>query len=640
MLTFTTMVRYLTLLPFCLAIANASPQDDKSNLTLPFQEWLKDAHQQSYSQPELFLKQAFLYLEELENSKSSDVYTAYHVISDSFVAAGNYQESRKYLDKALAYTNPELQPEQFVETLFSMGLGYFDERNHSKAYEQFGSALRHTKKHELLCWEFRIKAEIGSILIDVGDYIHAKETLESISKDNGCANFSYEIILAGLLANMGDYEPAFELFDNYIATSSERDSLLYITEIKAQYAIFLVKAGQIEKAQEVMKDVAHAIETVGVPNPTRLYEWSLANLLAAKNEPSKALEYALTALSDDVPVPRNFRLKIDHEALPLIINLYAESAQLDKARQMMERLLENNAQYFADNRVALLGIAEARLNLAGRDGEISLLNQQAQVGKLKFERLLLVSAFLVLAALVFAAWIIALYRKNLEKQRFNRVLEENIEILDSRAKGAEFKLAHKETLFQESHHRLKNNLHFLVSILEIQRSRLNSDTASRISNVLLDVANRIQAMAVIHHFSHTVEEGTASLSIDELFKNLVEQTYTANDDSINIQIDCEDVELDNEVSKSLILIVNELLCNAQKHAFEGDGGEINVMLSKGESSKNRLIVEDNGKGFSGNPFETRGMSMGLKLVKSMVEQISGLLTVDSGSSGTRWTIDF
>jgi len=233
-----------------------------------------------------------------------------------------------------------------------------------------------------------------------------------------------------------------------------------------------------------------------------------------------------------------------------------------------------------------------------------------------------------------------LYRNNRQKQKFNHLLEENIQTLNSRAEGAEVKLAHKETLFHESHHRLKNNFHFLVNILELQRSRLGSDTTSKISNVLLDAANRIQAMAVIHHFAYTADRSSTSLPIGDLLKNLVEQTYNVGDDKVKIHVACQELELDNEVSKSLVLIVNELLCNAQKHAFDSKGGTIDVTLVKGEQSKNRLIVEDDGKGFSKGFNAKQNTSMGLKLVKSMVEQIGGMLKVDSNHSGTRWTVDF
>ncbi len=637
---FDRKIHSLIISLFVFLASEAVTATNEPDPVLPVDDWIQSVQQNIYDQPTLVREQALLYLRGRENSDSTNVFKVYKLISDTYVAVGDYTKSREYLTKTLTAIDEQVQHSEHVAVLFAFGVGYFDERNHAKAYEYFSSALNKAKQNKLMCWELRTKAEIANILIDVGDFEHARKLLDPIVDDTRCSNFSIDIILATLLANQREYDSAFKLFDRYLNSAAERDSLLYITETKAQYVIFLVKAGEIDKAKLVMKEVSHAIENIGVPNPTRLYEWALANLTAVNDDPERALSYALTALSDDVPIPQEFRLKVDREALPLIIKLQTELGQFDQAQKMTQRLLENNTKYFANNRAAILGISEARLNLAERDGEISLLNQQAQVASLRLERQLLVSAILSLLAIVFIVCSVVLYRNNRRKQRFNLLLEKNVQRLNARAKGAEVELAHKQTLFEESHHRLKNNFHFLVNVLELQRSRLGSETTSKISNVLLDAANRIQAMAVIHHFADPSVNSNTPLKIDELLKNLVEQTYQVADDSVKITVSCQDIELNSEVSKSLVLIVNELLCNAQKHAFDKRGGNVSVTLTESEKCGRVLMVEDDGQGTTFNFDDKLNSSMGLKLVKSIVEQIGGDLRVASNHLGTRWTVEF
>ncbi|MBX2849086.1 MAG: sensor histidine kinase [Acidiferrobacterales bacterium] len=610
-----------------------------SDAQLSFDDWITEARHNAHNQPGLTRQQALEFIAELKKTRSVDLYRAFIVVADSYAAEGQFEQSRDYLKKALPETVRLREHGREVDVLFQVGLTYLDQFDYVNTYRYFAMAMRRAKQHGLPCREFELKVEVGSLLTELADYSHAQEVMESAPMDAGCPTSVYQSVMGRLLSEQGKYEEAATQYEAFFKTAKGQQSLAYITDIKADYVPFLVDAGELDRAEELLKDISSAMEEKGIRNPVGTYEWAFARVLEAKGEFEQALKYAEIVLADDLELPASVRMQVDHEVLPTMVKLYTAVGDQDKTQTMMSRLLDNNSMFFSRNRSALLGIAEARLNVAERDGEISFLSQQATVNQLERERLMLIITVIGILALGSAIWGVSVYRRNRVRQQLYQALEVRNEKLSARVEGAETELAQKETLFHEAHHRLKNNLHFLVSLLEIQRSRLDESAASKISNVLLDAANRVQAMAVIHQFAYG-EDGDKPASIKDLLQNLVEQTADIGEGAIQIEVQADELELDDEVAKSLVLIVNELICNAQKHAFDKKGGKINVSLKHTNDGDYKLTVSDNGKGFA-EPIEDKTRkSMGLRLVRSMVKQMDGVLNVNSGKFGTYWTVEF
>ena len=632
---FASILYFTMTLLACGAAKTEEPKPQRS-----FEEWIKSARINAHDRPEVFQQEALLRLKSMQMSGSKDLYQVYLAMADSYIATGEYSQSRTYLDKALATDKAQKEPELRVKALFHKGLSYSDETNFVKTYKYFALALMSAKQYNLVCDELEIKTEIGRLLTELADYSRAHSVMESAPLNHGCSRFTHQIVMARLLAKQDKFNASFDLYEKFLAEAAGRESLSYLTDIKAEYVPFLIEAGRIKRAEEISKDIMDVMTNKGISHPAGLYEWAIASVLSAKGQHKEALEYAQIVLGDDVELSPSLRLQVDHEVLPLIVQLYEKLGKSDEAQAMRSRLIDNNIKYFSENRSVLLGVAEARLNLAERDGQIAFMSQEILLNKLESERLVLLCMVISLIAIAIIMWGVLLYRRNNRSRNLYKALEARNEVLNERALGAETELALKETLFHESHHRLKNNLHFLVNLFEIQRSRLDSSAVSTISDVLLDAANRVQAMAVIHQFSHWASNGK-SASVNDLLTNLVQQTYDLGDSSIAININCQNIELDDEVSKSIVLIVNELLCNAQKHAFDDrTEGSINIVLEEGVEYKNKLTVTDNGKGLDENILKRNKVSMGLKLVKSMVKQINGILDVNTGKFGTQWTIEF
>ncbi|AFY94531.1 chemotaxis protein CheB [Chamaesiphon minutus] len=192
-------------------------------------------------------------------------------------------------------------------------------------------------------------------------------------------------------------------------------------------------------------------------------------------------------------------------------------------------------------------------------------------------------------------------------------------------------LAEKEVLLGEIHHRVKNNLQIVSSLLSLQNNRV---TDSQANTILQDSQNRVSAMAAIHEILYR-SSNLAALNFDEYVRTLVDNlfaSYTVDRAAISLSVEVSpDVDIDVDRAVLCGLIINELVTNALKYGFaDGREGELSIHLI----SSNQILtlaVANNGRELPLD-FDIRNIrSMGLNLVMSLVKQIKGELTVETGA---------
>ena len=200
-------------------------------------------------------------------------------------------------------------------------------------------------------------------------------------------------------------------------------------------------------------------------------------------------------------------------------------------------------------------------------------------------------------------------------------------------------LEEKELLLREVHHRVKNNLQIISSLLNLQSGYIKDE---KDLELFKDSQSRVKSMAFIHEQLYQ-SSNFINIEFSEYVHNLVTYLlhyYTLDPDLIELNINVEDVSLDLNTSIPCGLIVNELVTNSLKHAFKnGENGEIYINLHSVEDNKYVLIVQDNGIGFpEGFDFENT-QTLGLQLVNSLVMQLDGTIKLDN-TNGTRFEIIF
>lgn len=209
-------------------------------------------------------------------------------------------------------------------------------------------------------------------------------------------------------------------------------------------------------------------------------------------------------------------------------------------------------------------------------------------------------------------------------------------LAETKLKGS---LREKEVLLQEIHHRVKNNLQVIYSLLDLQSQHIDDQATL---NIFLESQNRVRSMALVHEKLYQSED-FATLNFSEYIRNLIGylfQVYQVNTNLITLEIDVEEVTLNIDTAIPCGLIINELVSNALKYAFPKiTKGTIKVALYSNLNNQLTLVVRDDGIGFPANWDFQNVKSLGLQLVNVLTNQIDGILELDR-SLGTEFKISF
>ena len=197
-------------------------------------------------------------------------------------------------------------------------------------------------------------------------------------------------------------------------------------------------------------------------------------------------------------------------------------------------------------------------------------------------------------------------------------------------------LAEKKALLKEIHHRVKNNLHSVMGMLEL-KAVLAGDGDSR--KVLKDSHDRILAMALIHEELYEVE-GVVRVDAGNYITKLASYIIRSSGlDNISIDINIDSIAMNPDTAVPCGLVVTELIANSIEHAFpDGGGGRVTLAMIRSDGSY-RLTVSDNGVGIPETVVPGKGPTTGLTIVSSLVENLKGNLQIQRGD-GTSFVITF
>ncbi len=201
-------------------------------------------------------------------------------------------------------------------------------------------------------------------------------------------------------------------------------------------------------------------------------------------------------------------------------------------------------------------------------------------------------------------------------------------------------LKEKEVLLREIHHRVKNNMQVISSLLKLQASSVGDE---RVTDALMECQRRVQTMAFVHEMLHGADS-LAVIDFRTYIYRLVSEIFRSHSigrDRVKMKVDAEEIKLGIEQATPLGLIVNELLNNSLKYGFpENRSGEIAISLREVEQDVIEFIFSDNGIGIP-EDFDWRNTnSLGLQLVIILAEnQLDGTVSLDR-EKGTRFTVRF
>lgn len=197
--------------------------------------------------------------------------------------------------------------------------------------------------------------------------------------------------------------------------------------------------------------------------------------------------------------------------------------------------------------------------------------------------------------------------------------------------------AENELLLKEIHHRVKNNLELVKSLIALQSAQID-DPATK--EAMMASQNRVQSMGIIHQ---KLYQGTnlGSIEMKDYFLNLGEgilDTFNA-EEKVKIECAMDNLELDVDTAVPIGLIVNELLTNALKYAFpKNEQGTIHISLEKTDNNSLKLKIKDNGVG-KVMGLAPKGTGFGSQLVQLLTQQLNGQMK-EHIDKGTHIEFDF
>ncbi|PBJ10130.1 histidine kinase dimerization/phosphoacceptor domain -containing protein [Flavobacterium sp. ACN6] len=273
-----------------------------------------------------------------------------------------------------------------------------------------------------------------------------------------------------------------------------------------------------------------------------------------------------------------------------------------------------------------------------KDKNIDLLQQQAKVQQIQIQKDTVVRSVFIGSVVVLILFLALLYNGFRLKKKKNEELEIKRQKINEQNELNKKMLIEKEWLLKEIHHRVKNNLQIVISLLNTQSAYLdNEDALMAIQNS----QHRMHAMSLIHqklYQSDNLANIDMSWYIYELISYMRECFDT--DPKINFVLDTEKVYLDVAQAVPLGLIINEAINNAIKYAFPLDKkGEVLISLKNIGNSDYKLLVADNGVGLPSDFEETERNSLGMNLMMGLTDQIDGTFEMNN-DKGLKITITF
>ena len=444
--------------------------------------------------------------------------------------------------------------------------------------ERYGEALDYALKNLTFCKKHKLNEELvysftnaGSAAIGMGNYNESYNyfnkalTLAKELKFNPISMCDFLNNRGNALKRLGRYSEALMDYENVLKLSQQ-------TNYRNAYATVTANLGEINlltgNYQEALK---YQLQTVKFQEEDN----DLSNLTENYGHISTIYEKL-----------GNYPLALEYQKKARIMRDSTAKIESDKT---MSSLL---AQYDTEKK------------------ENTIAAQKTQLAQQRLVQWLSVGvASLLLGFLLFG------YKSYSMRTKTNKLLE---------AKNKQ-----NELLLKEIHHRVKNNLELVKSLISLQSEQI-VDTATK--DAMIASQNRVQSMGIIHQKLYQ-GKNLGNVEMKDYFLNLVEGILDTFNLENKIKIECamEHLELDIDTAIPIGLIVNELLTNALKYAFpENKSGHIFISLSKTSPETLTLQVADNGIGKT-KGLAPKGTGFGLQLIKLLTQQLNGEMTEDTAN---------
>jgi len=546
-------------------------------------------------------------------------------LTEGYQSAGSLYMREKEYEKSQTYL--EIAKENYIKLGYDRGLG--------RAYRSLGSLARRRSDFPKAL-EYYLKAK------DVFERIHDESNLSKIhnslgilyssvgDKENASEHFikTYEISIS-----RGEKLRAANALNNFSSTvTSDAEARIYMFKSLALFeelnlakpsGMMHYNIGQSYARKEDLIDSAliHYVAALkhykkSNTEPPQQLKQGMAKAYGSVGQKQKALKL-LKEIEDEID--ESHEVHFLHNSYGVISNTYASIGKYEDAFNYRVKLQDVKDSIFTLEKTAALAEISTNYEVKEKDLRIENLETKSKFNELKISRRNILGTVLGASLLVLGFFFRQIKKKNEKIESQNEIITES--------------LLEKEALLNEIHHRVKNNLQIISSLLNIQS---RSIVDSKAKEALLVGKNRVHSMSLIHQNLYD-EENLSGILLSNYLPTLVEDlchTYSTSTGEIQVETNIDAIEVDIDTVIPIGLIVNELITNCLKYAFPNNrNGKISINLAEYKDYLS-LSVLDNGIGLTNIQLQERLDSFGHKIIRAFKEKLKAEIEI-TNDNGTQ-----
>ena len=471
---------------------------------------------------------------------------------------------------------------------------------------------------------FVVFSNIGSTYWGMGDFEKAvaeiKKAIDILRELNNLDALIHDFALIGrVYTDMGAYEEAQKYFNEGLEIMDQVSNKDVISIFLLNLGVLHNKNSKYDQAKLVLNRSLDYFSEKDRPDIASEVYRLLGNAYSATQNQQQAVQCFEKSLNFIEQTSGNAYGKL--AILKSLHKFYKETGKYKKALSTYESYTTLQDSFFRNEKQKNISELQTKYETVEKEREIAVLTSDKQKQELALLEQKQFIQFTVGALALILLGLGFLFYRYQNKKKVNNLLTEKNEALSSSKKSLENALLEKETLLKEIHHRVKNNLQLITSLLNLQAE--DSDAQS-IEDFLYKGQNRVKSMALIHEQLYR-SDNIAVINIQDYIQQLVSgifQSFGIQPEEIKLYLKLDQVKLDIDQAIPLGLIINELVNNSLKHAFADKEDDNLLMIElKEKQSGVELVIRDNGSGFES--YESTQNSIGLSLVKLLARQLKG-----------------
>lgn len=550
----------------------------------------------------------------------------YRSLGTAYITINQLDTAEIYLFKSFESTFAQGDSLEYANAHISLAELYKAQGRYSSAIGEYQNALKYISIAPSRLREVAIHKKIGSIYLQFNDierssfYFQKALDIAVESGFNSTAN-NLLIYIGNNKLVQKKYRLAYDLFSqSYAGIPKDKKSLnaFHVLCLLTQSAIYLDEPDLVELHFKAAKETYSEDFT----RFQVLYNETNSKYFIYKKEFDKARHFANLLVSSK---KNKYKLK----GFNALVDIYQGKEDWKGADVYKDSVLVLTKKSTRLAQQNIIYDYEKKYQKAVQDKEIASLTTTQEIQELRLNRQSRILLFSLIGLLLTGLAAFGFVYAFRIKSKNNALLK------DKNDKLAEALSANK-MLVKEIHHRVKNNLQVVSSLLNLQ-SRFEKD--STIIKAINTGKHRVQSMALLHQNLY-INEDLKSIHIKKYFEDLADSLVSGYPNhTINLQTEIQDLVMDIDTVVPLGLITNELITNALKYAFDDQDNCI-ISLSLKEVN-NTIVVEikDNGVGIPFTILPKRPTSMGFQLVQSFANKIKANITIEN-KNGTSFTLRF